>query len=88
MVEEGAQLQDADPEVGLVEFVGRVPADGPELPSLLNGGVEEAKGVEELLEDLRLVRGLEEFEVAYGIAHVGLDDVGAQALWRLVRYLN
>ena len=37
---------DAGSEVGLVEFVGDVPAQGPKLPPLLHSGVQEGHCIE------------------------------------------
>ena len=49
LIEEHLQLPHADPEVSLVELVGDVPAEGTELPPLLDQSVEEAEAKEELL---------------------------------------
>ena len=48
------QLFHTDPEIGLVELVGDVPAKRSKLASLLHQGVEEAQTKEKLPPDHRL----------------------------------
>ena len=36
-------------EISLVELIGDIPAEGPELPSLLHGGVQEGHRVQDRL---------------------------------------
>ena len=49
-------LADADPQVGLVELVGNVPAERTELAALLHERVEEAQPEQHLLPALLLLR--------------------------------
>lgn len=67
LVEEDLQLQRADTQIRLVEFVLIVPADRSEFPTLLHDGVKEAEGEEQLLESLLLRRRVEELAIAYRI---------------------
>ena len=80
LVQEHLQLPQADAQVGLVELVGDVPAEGAELAALLDEGVEEAEAEEEFAPRHGLVAVVEEVEVRDGVVHVGADEVGAQAL--------
>lgn len=81
-------MQNANPQVGFVEFIGDVPTDRAELAPLLHDSVEEAQRVQELLEILALNTAFEEFGIANRIARIGSQDVGPESLRRLVRYLD
>lgn len=63
-------MGDANTEVGLIELVADVPAEGSELTPLLHHRVEEAQSKQQLLEDFCLLVALEPLQVVDGIAAV------------------
>lgn len=69
------ELHHADPQIGLVELVADVPANGAELAALLDQRVEEAESVEESLEIQTLLTTLVPLRVADGVAQVRPHDV-------------
>ena len=79
-IDKHLELADTDAQIGLVEAVGDVEAERPELAALLDEGVEEAEAEEEFAPRHGLVAVVEEVEVRDGVVHVGADEVGAQAL--------
>ena len=81
-------LLHADPEVGLVELVGYVPAESSKLPPLLHQSVEEAEAEEQLAPGLGLVAALKEARIGDGVIEVGAEEVGSEALWRLIGHLD
>ena len=70
LVEKHVELFGADSEIGLVELVGNVPSEGPELPSLLHERVEETESKQQLLEMRRLFVPREELPVTDWIRQV------------------
>ena len=49
LIEEHLQLPHGDTEVGLVELIGNVPAEGAKLPPFLNQSMEETQPKQQLL---------------------------------------
>mmetsp|Transcript_372 Transcript_372/g.699 ORF Transcript_372/g.699 Transcript_372/m.699 type:complete len:251 (-) Transcript_372:1384-2136(-) len=88
LVNENQELSGADSEVGLVELVLDVPAEGAEEPSLLDEGVEEAEAEEHLPEDPGLGARLEPLLVGDGVSAEGLHQVRLQAHGGLVGHLD
>ena len=81
-------LTSRDDKVWLRELVGHVPAQGAKLEALLDKGMEEAEAEQELVELCGPVAAVEELGIRYRVVEVGLQEVGAEALWRLVGHLD
>lgn len=58
------------------------------VPPLLDQSVEEGETKEQLLPDLLLLGPAEEVRVTYGVAQVGPQQVGSDALRGLVGHLH
>ena len=89
MLQAHLQLLYRNEVIRIVEPVRDVPADRPEVPPLLDDGVEERDGEEETSEDPRLlVAALVEFRVADGIVRVAPDQVLDETRRRFIRHLD
>jgi hypothetical protein len=78
LIKQHLELPLTHTQILIGEFVGDVPADGSELPSVLDDGVEEAESEEQFAELHAFFAGV---ELVLADVGVGTQQVGAQALW-------
>mmetsp|Transcript_1527 Transcript_1527/g.5997 ORF Transcript_1527/g.5997 Transcript_1527/m.5997 type:complete len:549 (+) Transcript_1527:50-1696(+) len=90
LVDEHLQLAHGDLEVGVVEAIGDVPAEGAVLLALLHEGVEEAQPEEQRAEGAHLGALAAQVELVRldGVGDVRLHDVGAEPCGGLVGHLD
>ena len=85
LIDERHELPTAGNIIFHREGVGNIPPDGAKFPSVLDHGVKETKGKEQLFEHLRLVRLLEQRVVDGG---VGPEQIGPQAFGVFVGHFD
>eukprot|EP00982_Pelagococcus_subviridis_P000488 3917-Pelagococcus_subviridis.AAC.3 len=82
------RLPRGNAQVAVVEPVRDVPSQRPELPALLDDGVEEAQTEQERFERLRFRASVEKVQVADGLRAQRLKHVRPDAFRGLVRHLH
>ena len=88
LIQKDLQLLHGYTQVGLVELVRYIPADGAEFASLLDNSVEEAKAEDHLLQSRLVFAGRKEVGIRNGVHIVGAEHIEAKTFGRLVGHFD